>query len=90
MAGVLQLDAFAENQKQFANPAQFGLTNVKDMVCKAGPTNPTGTSLLCNPSNILAGDTSRYMFADSVHPTPYSHKLLAQFVTKELVLAGWL
>jgi phospholipase/lecithinase/hemolysin len=90
VAGVLQLDAFAENQKQFANPAQFGLTNVKDMVCKAGPTNPTGTSLLCNPSNILAGDTSRYMFADSVHPTPYSHKLLAQFVTKELVLAGWL
>jgi len=90
VAGVLLLDAFAENQKQFTNPAQFGLTNVKDMVCKAGPTNPTGSSLLCNPSNVLAGDTSRYMFADSVHPTPYAHKLLAQFVTKELVLAGWL
>jgi phospholipase/lecithinase/hemolysin len=25
-----------------------------------------------------------------VHPTPYGHKLLAQLVTKELVLAGWL
>ena len=73
VAGVLLLDAFAENQKQFTNPAQFGLTNVKDMVCKAGPTNPTGSSLLCNPSNVLAGDTSRYMFADSVHPTPYAH-----------------
>ncbi len=90
VAGVLLLDAFAENQKQFANPAQFGLTNVKDPVCKAGPTNTTGTSLLCNPSNVIAGDTSRYMFADGVHPTPYAHKLLAQFVTKELVLAGWL
>jgi phospholipase/lecithinase/hemolysin len=90
VAGVLLLDAFAENQKQFANPVQFGLTNVKDPVCKAGPTNTTGTSLLCNPSNVIAGDTSRYMFADSVHPTPYAHKLLAQFVTKELVLAGWL
>jgi phospholipase/lecithinase/hemolysin len=88
---VLLLDVFAENQKQFATPEQFGLTNVKDKVCKVdSATNPTGSSLFCNPTNVLAGDTSRYLFADGVHPTPYGHKLLAQFVTKELVLAGWL
>ncbi len=88
---VLLLDVFTENQKQFATPAQFGLTNVKDKVCKVDSvTNPTGSSLFCNSSNVIAGDTSRYLFADGVHPTPYGHKLLAQFVTKELVLAGWL
>ena len=91
VSGVLFIDAFAENQKQFATPAQFGLTNVTDKVCKVdNTTNPTGSSLFCNPTNVIAGDTSRYLFADGVHPTPYGHKLFAQFVTKELVLAGWL
>ena len=91
VSGVLFVDAFAENQKQFAMPAQFGLTNVTDKVCKVDSvTNPSGSSLFCNPSNVIAGDTSRYLFADGVHPTPYGHKLLAQFVNKELVLAGWL
>ena len=91
VSGVLFIDAFAENQKQFATPAQFGLTNVTDKVCKVdNVTNPSGSSLFCNPSNVIAGDTSRYLFADGVHPTPYGHKLLAQFVNKELVLAGWL
>jgi len=89
--GVLFVDAFAENQKQFAMPSQFGLSNVSDKVCKVDSvTNPSGSSLFCNPSNVIAGDTSRYLFADGVHPTPYGHKLLAQFVSKELVLAGWL
>ena len=91
VSGVLFIDAFAENQKQFATPAQFGLTNVTDKVCKVdNTTNPTGSSLFCNPTNVIAGDTSRYLFADGVHPTPYGHKLFAQFVTKQLVLAGWL
>jgi hypothetical protein len=91
VSGVLFIDAFAENQKQFSTPAQFGLTNVKDKVCKVDSvTNPTGSSLFCNPTNVITGDTSRYLFADGVHPTPYGHKLLAQFVNKELVLAGWL
>jgi len=49
-----------------------------------------GSSLVCKPSNLIAGDTSRYLFADDVHPTPYGHKLLAQLVNKELILAGWL
>jgi hypothetical protein len=91
VSGVLFIDAFAENQKQFAMPSQFGLSNVSDKVCKVDSvTNPSGSSLFCNPSNVIAGDTSRYLFADDVHPTPYGHKLLAQFVNKELVLAGWL
>jgi phospholipase/lecithinase/hemolysin len=30
------------------------------------------------------------MFADGVHPTPYSHKLLAQVVNKAMIQAGWL
>lgn len=84
VSGVLFVDVFTENQRQIANPAQFGLTNVKDTACQQD------NSLLCNVRNLIAGDTSRYLFADSVHPTPYGHKLLAQLITKELALAGWL
>lgn len=98
VANVLFVDVFTENQKQIATPSQFGLSNVKDMACNLNyGVNPLatvgkadGSSLACKPANLIAGDTSRYLFADSVHPTPYGHKLLAQLVTKELVLAGWL
>jgi outer membrane lipase/esterase len=83
LSGVLFVDVFTENQKQIANKAQFGLTNVKDTACQ-------DRSLVCNSTNLIAGDTSRYLFADGVHPTPYGHKLLAQLINKELVLAGWL
>lgn len=96
--GVLLVDAFSENQRQMANPAHYALTNIKDVACNLTyPANVldatkdgSGSSLVCNASNLIAGDTSRYMFSDNVHPTPYGHKLLAQYVTKALVQAGWL
>lgn len=97
LSGVLFVDVFTENQRQVANPAQFGLKNVTDTACNLNygvnplaTTEKEGSSLACNTSNLIAGDTSRYLFADSVHPTPYGHKLLAQLITKELVIAGWL
>lgn len=97
-AGLVLVDAFAENQRQVANPAHYALSNVTDVACQlSAPANilasagkVDGSSLVCNAGNLIAGDTSHYLFADYVHPTPYGHKLLAQFVTKALVFAGWL
>jgi phospholipase/lecithinase/hemolysin len=95
--GVLFVDAFSENQRQIANPTHYGLTNVTAMACNLDTgVNTLGSSLTCKankagiPGNLIAGDTSRYLFADSVHPTPYGQKLLAQYVTKAMVIAGWL
>jgi phospholipase/lecithinase/hemolysin len=98
VVGVLFVDVFTEFQKQIANPAQYGLSNVKNTACDlrfgvnplATKDKADGSSLACKPSNLIPGDTSRYLFADDVHPTPYGHKLLAQLVNKELILAGWL
>ncbi|GAB4211880.1 MAG: hypothetical protein Fur007_03120 [Rhodoferax sp.] len=94
LAGVPQalvVDAFGENRRQIADPAHYALSNVIDMACNTNTqVNPLGSSLACTPRNLNPGDTSRYMFADDVHPTPYEHKLLAQYVTKALVLNGWL
>lgn len=88
LPGTLLVDAFAENQRQLAQPAQYGFTNTKNSACAPNALN--GSSLVCNSSNLAAGNTSRYMFADGSHPTPYGHKLFGQFATDALSKAGWL
>ncbi len=90
--GVIIVDAYSDNRNQAANPASYALSNVTMPACNltAPSPNALGSSLVCNSTNVVAGDVSHYLFADTVHPTPYGYKLLAQLVTKSLVLAGWL
>lgn len=83
LPGVVLADTFEESIKQAANPASYGLTNVKNVACgdAVPPSNPylKGSSLGCTANTVIPGDTSRYLYADGVHPTPYGHKLLADF-----------
>jgi len=90
--GVIIVDAYSDIRNQAVNPASYNLSNVTMPACNltAPSPNALGSSLVCNSTNVIAGDVSRYLFADSVHPTPYGYKLLAQLVTKSLVQAGWL
>jgi outer membrane lipase/esterase len=86
--GVVLADAYAESTSQANNPAPYGLTNVKDRAC--GTNALGGTALVCNASNLNAGDVSHYQYADDVHPTPYGYELLAKFVLSEMIKAGLL
>ena len=89
-SGVLIVDAYTASKDETANPAQYGISNATTPACLMDPSkNALGTSLVCNSSNVVAGDVSKYLFADSVHPTPYGQQLIAQLVAKELVLAKW-
>lgn len=90
--GVIIVDAYSDNRNQAANPASYALTNVSTPACNLSAPSPNalGSSLVCNSQNLNAGDVSHYLFADTVHPTPYGYKLLAQLTTKSMVLAGWL
>lgn len=90
--GVIVVDAYSDNRNQAANPSSYALTNVTTPACDltAPSPNALGSSLVCNSSNLIAGDTSHFLFADTVHPSPYGYKLLAQLVTRSMVLAGWL
>ena len=94
VAGVVLADTYSESQAIAANPAQYALTNVTTEACGpnalSNPPSAPGTSLVCNASNVIKGDVSRYYFADDVHPTPYGHQLLSQFVARALAQAGWL
>lgn len=90
--GVIIVDAYSQGRDQTANPQQYALSNVTTPACSAtSPANPLqGNSLTCTANSLIAGDTSKYLYADSVHLTPFGYQLLAQFVTKNLAVAGWL
>jgi phospholipase/lecithinase/hemolysin len=97
--GVHIVDEFTDMRNQIANPTAYGFTNVTTPACNLNaPANglatsatlEDGTSLVCNTTNLKPGDVSHYFFADKVHPTPYKHKMLADFVSAELRQAGWL
>ena len=91
---VLLVDGFALNRDWAARPDAYGLTNVTTPACDLTPTvtRPLAAfgSLLCDAPDLIAGDTSRFQFADGVHPTPYAHALLAEQVGIALRARGWL
>jgi outer membrane lipase/esterase len=89
--GVLLVDAFTASKDETANPAQYGISNATTPACILNDLtkNSLASSLVCKESNTVAADVSKYLFADSVHPSPYGYQLLAQLVAKELTLAKW-
>jgi outer membrane lipase/esterase len=91
-AGVVIIDAYTESNNQFTTPAVYGLSNVTDAACsKTSPQNPlNGSALTCTAKSLIAGDTSRYQFADDVHLTPFGNSLLAKFILINIGNAGWL
>ena len=86
-AGVIIVDAYTQGRDQTANPGGYALTNVTTPAC--GNNALGGSSLVCNSTNVVA-NSSNYLYADTVHPTPFGHELLAQFVAVQMAKAGWI
>ena len=87
---VLYVDSYSDSYNQFVNPAAYGLSNVTDTSCDFSPAkNPLASSLVCNQYNLIPGVSNTYLFADSVHPTPYGHSLIARLVKEEMRNKGW-
>jgi phospholipase/lecithinase/hemolysin len=90
-AKVLYVDLASISRDQAVNPAPYGLTNTSTPACDLSPAkNPLGSSLVCNKNNLISGDVSHYMFADSVHPTPFEYALIARYVLEQMTVKGWL
>ncbi|NNG25215.1 SGNH/GDSL hydrolase family protein [Telluria aromaticivorans] len=85
---ILYVDLYAISNDQVKNPAPYGLTNTTAPAC--GRNALGTTSLVCTNANTVAGDVSRYMFADDIHPTPFENNLIARYVLKEMAVKGWL
>ncbi|EWS54981.1 hypothetical protein [Methylibium sp. T29] len=89
---MLLVDAYSRGREQVANPGTFGVTNVTTPACDLAATALNGFvlgSLGCSETTLIAGDVSHYQFADGVHPTPYGHQLLANYVLDRMSAVGW-
>ena len=88
---VLQIDLAARFGEWAANPASFGFSNFTDPACNLTKPSPNllGSALTCSTNNVIAGDVSRYAYADTVHVTPYTDSLTAEFVLSEMAKRGW-
>lgn len=99
-AKVLNVDAYTASKDEVVNPSKYLLSNVTTTACNLDyPANllatsgvpGTGSSLVCNSNNLngTVQTTSRYLFADKVHPTPYGHLLFATYVLQAMTNKGW-
>jgi len=53
----------------------------------------TKNTLITDSANVTATDATgvlHYLYADTVHPTPFGYKLLAELVSEKLAIKGWL
>ena len=92
-AGVIIFDDYAQTGQIAADPAMGGYSNISAVACGpnafSAPASAPGSSIVCNASNLVAGDTSKYAFADSVHPTPFASQQTANIVLDMMHAAGW-
>jgi outer membrane lipase/esterase len=87
---ILHVDLYTKMREHIASPSSFGISNATSPACDLTPAkNPLGSSLVCNANNLIAGDTSKYYFADSVHPSPFGYSLFAQYISSEMGKRGW-
>ena len=104
-ANVTLVDFYSNFNDQIANPAQYGLTNVKTPACPITGLGLDGlpeysaracTSTALSAQTPPAGSSGNadwwktYAFSDGFHPTKYGYQLLTILVTKNLATAGWL
>lgn len=79
-ANVIPANTFALLQEATANKEAFGFTNVKGFACKN--INSMTSSLGCHTANWQATSTDAnqtYAFADDIHPSGRTHRILAQY-----------
>jgi outer membrane lipase/esterase len=91
---VVIADFFTLFDSQIANASKYGLTNVSEAACPAGPDSLLGDLPTCTDTALdqlgAPGWWKTYAFSDNFHPTPRGHELLAAFVNQTLKGAGWL
>ena len=95
---LVYVDAFTASEDQAVNMSQYGLTNVTTPACDL---TKAASSLICSKATLIAAVTpspltspatlaNTYEYADTVHPTPYGYRLLAELVGEQLAIKGWL
>ena len=92
VAGVIYFDDYARGQAISANPSAFGYSNATGAACGpdafSAPGDTVGSSIICTAKTLVPGDTSKYFFADSVHPTPFAAQGTSAFTVDLMRKSG--
>lgn len=86
---IVPVNVYGLLNEVVANPSAYGFSNVTNEACGLG-----SSSVACGPAGsgatytYAAGTDESYLFADGVHPTTATHRLLAQAVLAELAAPG--
>jgi phospholipase/lecithinase/hemolysin len=89
-AAILLIDVASATHAHATDPKTAGLTNTTTPACGSNALGAGMNSLACKAGNTVAGDVSHFMFADSIHPTPFEHALIAKHVAQQMTVKGWL
>jgi outer membrane lipase/esterase len=77
---VIPLDTFNFLHEVIADPGAYGFSNATGTACVGVPS-----SLICNPTSLAAPNAPEtYVFADGVHPTTATHRMMAQYASSIL------
>lgn len=85
-AGIraIPVDSFALITDVKNNAAAFGITNTTGIAC--GPFPPittSGNSQFCTSANLVSANANNtFLFADGVHPTSVTHRILGDYVVQ--------
>ncbi|RYZ71259.1 MAG: autotransporter domain-containing protein [Lysobacteraceae bacterium] len=75
---IIPLNTFQLQQEIVADAGRFGFTNIGSTAC-------TGSSLTCTPADyVVPGADQTYVFADGVHPSSATHRILADYAVSVL------
>jgi outer membrane lipase/esterase len=80
--GVLYLDAVAAVTAIQANPTRFGITNTTIPAC--GTTSALGCVPGTSAGTMSAAQAATVMFADGVHPSGITHRLVSDWIYSTL------
>ena len=75
---VIPLNTFQLQQEIVAEASRYGFTNINSPACP-------GSSLTCTPDDyVVPGADQTYVFADGVHPSSATHRILADYAVSVL------
>lgn len=84
-ANIIPANTFALLQEAVANKDAFGFKNTSGVACQmpprtTGADDPASTSLGCTRANLIESNANEsYAFADDIHPSGKTHRILAQY-----------
>ena len=91
---IKMIDGYALLEQEIAHPQGYGFDRVDAPWCDPAATE--GSSLLCNsatpnsPQGASASNLDSWLFADTLHPTPAGHRVIAQQTLQAMRSFGWL